>query len=232
MPSLSTTSPPPSAPFACRALIFDLDGTLADTAADIAVAVDRTLADLGAAAAGEARVRTWLGLGMKVLIERALCHAGLEMAVPVERAEALFVDHYGREFAVRTTLYPGVRDTLPQLAHCGLRLAVCTNKPRRFTLPLLQRLDIAALFEAVAAGDDFPTRKPDPAPLLNLAHQLDTSAAGCLLVGDSRTDVAAARAAGMPVVTVSYGYNEGEPIARSHPDAIIDDFRQLPALIV
>jgi phosphoglycolate phosphatase len=223
--------PHPTEParFRCRAVIFDLDGTLADTVPDLAVAVDRTLADLALPPAGEERVRTWVGNGAKVLLERALQQAGAPTLL--EQALALFFRHYGSEFTARSRLYPGVGDTLSQLAARGLRLAVCTNKPSRFVRPLLLHFGIERHFAAVAGGDDLPVKKPDPAPLHHLARTLALSSGECLVVGDSRTDVAAARAAGMAVAAVRYGYNHGEPIDDSRPDAAVDAFGELTALI-
>lgn len=222
--------PTEPARFRCRAVIFDLDGTLADTVPDLAVAVDRTLADLALPAAGEERVRSWVGNGAKVLLERALQHAGGGSS-HLEQGLALFFEHYEREFTARSRLYPGVSATLSQLAGRGLRLAVCTNKPSRFVRPLLAHFGIERHFAAVIGGDDLPVKKPDPAPLQHLARALASSSDDCLVVGDSRTDVAAARAAGMAVAAVRYGYNHGEPIDDSRPDAAVDTFGQLAALI-
>jgi phosphoglycolate phosphatase len=216
--------------FHCQAILFDLDGTLADTVPDLAVAVDRMLLDLGLRPAGEARVRSWVGNGATRLLQRAL-HDADASAIPIEQALSLFLKHYGYEFAVRSRLYPEVAATLRQLAARGLRLAVCTNKPAKFVRPLLAHFGIEPLFSAIVAGDDLPRKKPDPAPLRHLADQLKVSIAACLMVGDSRNDVEAARAAGMPVAAVSYGYNYGENIRDSNPDLVIDAFGDLANLI-
>lgn len=218
--------------FPCRAVIFDLDGTLIDTLPDIAAAVDRVLADLCLPAAGIERVRGWVGHGVHKLLERALRHAGVDSMDAQQQALALFLRHYGAQFTARSTLYPGTAAALEQLSARGLRLAVCTNKPGAFVAPLLAHFDLARHFALCLGGDDLPRKKPDPAPLLHIARSLELEPAQCLMVGDSATDVAAARAAGMPVAAVSYGYNHGEPIAASHPDAVLDSLLHLSPLLL
>jgi phosphoglycolate phosphatase len=225
--TVSPSSPLPG----CRAVIFDLDGTLLDSAADLASAVDQTLAELGVPPAGEAMVQLWVGNGASKLLERALRHAGVDDEARIAQARARFFDHYGAHLAVRSQLYDGTLAALKQLSARGLRLAVCTNKPSRFVRPVLEAFGVAGYFAALLGGDDLPVKKPDPEPLLHLARELRLAPQACLMVGDSCHDVDAARAAGMPVVAVSYGYNHGEDIRNSHPDAVIDSLAQLPDLI-
>ncbi|MDE0856441.1 MAG: phosphoglycolate phosphatase, partial [Nevskia sp.] len=224
-------TPPETPRFRCRAVLFDLDGTLLDTLPDIAAAVDRTLLGLSLPVAGPLRVRGWVGNGVKLLMERALRHAGADPAATLQPALEAFAAHYAEDYTQRSTLYPGVAATLPALAARGLALAVCTNKPRRFVAPLLDHFGIGSYFSALVSGDTLPRQKPDPAPLLHLAGRLGLPAADCLVVGDSRNDVQAARAAGMAVAAVSYGYNHGEDIRDSHPDAVMATLAELPRLI-
>ncbi len=218
-------------PFHCRALLFDLDGTLIDTVPDIADAVDRALLDLSLPPAGLARVRAWVGNGAAKLLERALRHAGVSPEEMSVRALDLFLRHYGDEFTARSELYEGVADTLDRLAARGLRLAVCTNKPSAFVAPLLRHFHIDRYFTLSVGADDLPQRKPHPAPLLHLAAAFGLKPGECLMVGDSSNDVEAARAADMPVIGVSYGYNHGVPITDSRPDAVVDRFAQLAELV-
>ncbi|HWY25876.1 MAG TPA: phosphoglycolate phosphatase [Nevskia sp.] len=218
-------------PFHSQALLFDLDGTLIDTVPDIAAAVDRALLDLSLPAAGLARVRGWVGNGAAKLLERALRHAGAPPEEMSARALDLFLQHYGDEFTVRSELYEGVAETLDRLAARGLRLAVCTNKPSAFVAPLLRHFRIDHHFALSIGADELPQRKPHPAPLLHIAASFGLKPAECLMVGDSVNDVEAARAAGMPVIAVSYGYNHGAPIADSRPDAVVDRFAQIVELI-
>ena len=222
---------PAAEPFGARLIIFDLDGTLLDSVPDIAAAVDRSLLDLGLPAPGEERVRRWVGNGAPKLLERALHHAGDRSSTTLDRALTLFLEHYGWAFTVRSRLYPGVAEVVARLAAEGRRLAVCTNKPSQFVVPLLEHFGLVGSFSAGIGGDDLPTMKPDPAPLHHLAARFGAVAEDCLVVGDSRTDVEAARAAGMPVVAVSYGYNHGADIRDSAPDATIDSMAQLPPLL-
>ncbi len=214
-----------------KTLIFDLDGTLVDTAADIAAAVDQVLAELGRAPAGESKIRTWIGKGAPQLLESALQHSGRASPVELESAALRFAECYSRDFRSRSRLYPGVADTLPRLAARGLQLAVCTNKPGRFVKPLLDHLGIGDFFTVMLGGDALPEKKPHPAPLLHIARQLSTDIGDCLLVGDSSTDIEAARHAGMAVVAVSYGYNHGIDIRDCDPDTVIDSIAELVGLL-
>ncbi|ROR29536.1 phosphoglycolate phosphatase [Inmirania thermothiophila] len=219
---------------ACEAVLLDLDGTLVDSAPDLAAAVDEMLAALGRTPAGEAAVRRWIGNGAPRLVKRAL--TGEMEAEPdpalFERAYALFLDAYQRHLSEGTRLYPGVAQGLEGLAAMGLRLGCITNKPARFTEPLLARLGIRRYFGVVVSGDTLPRGKPDPAPLLHAAACLKIEPGRTLMVGDSVNDVQAARAAGMRVVCVPYGYNHGEDIAAAQPDAVIASLAELPAWIL
>ena len=148
-----------------------------------------------------------------------------------ERAHTLFLQHYAEEFTARSLPYPGTVQALEALRARGLQLAVCTNKPTIFVRPLLQHFDLARYFWLTIGADDLPQKKPHPAPLLHIATAFELTPAQCLMVGDSVNDVEAARAAGMPVAAVSYGYNHGGPIADSRPDVVIDSLAELPELI-
>ncbi|RRJ83542.1 phosphoglycolate phosphatase [Aestuariirhabdus litorea] len=210
------------------AVIYDLDGTLVDSVPDLHSAVERFQQQLGLPTASECEVRDWVGNGAARLVERALA------ASAGERAEALFpaameafmvayADTNGR----RARLYEGVRPVLEALAAEGVPQALVTNKPLAFTHPLLEKLGIASYFSPVLGGDSLPAKKPDPAPLRAVAETLGVAPERCLMVGDSRNDLLAARAAGMPVACVSYGYNHGEPIAVSCPDLLVDSLLKL-----
>ena len=218
--------------FSCRLVIFDLDGTLLDTAADIAVAVNRALADAGLPAVEEAQVRAWIGNGARTLIERALLHVGVDDGAGINRVLANFLRHYEVDLSSRTRPMPGAADALSTLAAEGLLLAVCTNKPVALAKVLLTRFDLDHRLVLVIGGDSLPTRKPDPAPLLHIADRLHLRPQQVLVVGDSRHDVQAAQAAGMAVVGVRHGYDQGEDIGLSRPDAVIDSLDGLPALVL
>lgn len=215
-------------PFPFPAVLFDLDGTLVDSASDIAAAVNRMLAEEGLAQVDEPLVRSWIGEGTPVLLDTALRHAG-----SVRSAEELlprFMVHYGDCLLLSPQLYPGVARTLDELEARGVRMAVCTNKPERFVAPLLEHIGIADRFAVVVGAGTLPERKPHPRPLLHLATQLQVEPGRCLMVGDSETDFLAAQAAGMPAVLVSYGYPRAFDLHAAGALAVIDRFPDLLTL--
>jgi phosphoglycolate phosphatase len=214
-------------PIRYKGIIFDLDGTLVDTVPDLAVAVDRTLVDLGYMPAGEIRVRDWLGNGASKLVERALRFAGMDAMHEHERALALFMQHFGEEFTSRSRLFHDVLEALPALVARGCRLAICSNRPSHLIKPLLDHLQIGSFFSAWVGGDDLPVKKPDPMPLWHTARKLALVPRDCLVVGDSINDVDAARSAGMAVAAVHYGYNYGQDIRMSSPDFVISSILEL-----
>ena len=217
------------------AVLFDLDGTLLDTAADIALALSRAFADHGHEAPPPAAVRQMIGKGAPVLVERAVAARQLDLDA-AGRAAVLerFFHHYGRlqdNDECVAEPYPGAREALGTLHAAGLPLAVVTNKYHRFAVGLLQRLDLARHLRLVVGGDTCERRKPDPMPLLHACAQLGVVPADALMVGDSANDVEAARAAGMPVVLVPYGYTEGEDPRQWPCDHMVDSLAQLPGLL-
>jgi len=212
-----------------RLVMFDLDGTLVDSVPDLATAVDRMLVELGREPAGVERVRTWVGNGARVLVRRALA-GGLDHSAvgeaQTEQALARFLDIYA-DCHELITLYPGVHELLEALSTAAVELAVVTNKPERFVAPLLEQVGLGGYFRWIIGGDTLPQQKPDPAALLQVMHLAGVSKAQSLFVGDSRSDVLAARAAGVPCVAVSYGYNHGRPVAEEEPDRVVDSLAEL-----
>lgn len=210
-------------------VIFDLDGTLLDSVPDLAAAVDTMLALRGRPPAGVERVKDWVGNGSEVLVRRALA-GSLEYAA-VEDAEAApahqdFLQAYAGEHHL-TRVYPGVHPLLEWLQQEGVTMAIATNKPERFVAPLLQEKNLDRYFRWLVGGDTLTAQKPDPAALHWIMEQAGVAANETLFVGDSRNDVIAARAAGVKVVAVSYGYNHGEPIAAQNPDLLVDSLDAL-----
>lgn len=213
-------------------VIFDLDGTLVDSAPDITVAVDAMLQRLQRATAGDAKVREWIGNGATVLVRRALA----DSAEPARMAQVddaslahaldIFREEYARVNGTHTRLYAGLPNLLRAWSQNGSQLAIVTNKPKPFTDPLLATLGLADYFAAVVGGDCLPQRKPHPMPLLHVTETLAIPPAATLMVGDSRNDVLAARAAGMPVICRRDGYNHGEAIETAQPDLIFDCFTE------
>lgn len=210
-------------------VMFDLDGTLMDSVPDLAAAVDQMLALRGKPAAGVERVRDWVGNGAAVLVRRALAgslhHANVDDA-EADAALADFLRCYAGDHS-RTSVYPGAAEFLSALRAHGIKLALVTNKPERFLPELLAEKGMSDSFDWLVGGDTLPTQKPDPGALLWVMQQAGVSAGQALFVGDSRNDIRAAKAAGVPVVAVSYGYNHGEPIAAENPDLLVDSLDAL-----
>ena len=202
--------PNSASPATFRAVIFDLDGTLVDSAGEIAQALNATLEELQRAPFPRKDVEALIGRGVPSLMERALRIARVptsELAGAIARFEAHYAATVGRE----AVLFPGVREGLVALEKAGIGRAVVTNKPRFFTEQLLEQLEVADLFGAVVAGDDGIRRKPAGDMLVAAARDLGCDIDSALMIGDSDNDVLAAREAGCPVWCVPYGYNEGKP---------------------
>ncbi len=212
-----------------RLIMFDLDGTLVDSVPDLAVAVDKMLVQLGRPRAGLEAVRQWVGNGAPVLVRRALAgsidHSDVDDAL-AEQALELFMQAYAEKHEF-TVVYPGVRETLKWLQKKGVEMALITNKPERFVAPLLDEMKLGRFFRWIVGGDTMPQKKPDPAALFFVMKMAGVPASQSLFVGDSRSDVQAAKAAGVACVALSYGYNHGRPIEEESPALVIDDLRKL-----
>lgn len=216
-------------------LLFDLDGTLVDSAPDLALALNRTLRDLNKPQYDEQVIRRWVGTGAKVLIEQALSASlktgeNLNSAI-VNDALALFIKHYQNCLCVHSTLYQDVKKSLRMLKSLGYRLAIITNKNTAFTQPILQDLGILDLFELLISGDTLSQKKPHPAQLHYALEQLKASAEQCVMIGDSKNDILAAKAAGVSSVGLTYGYNYGEDINQYQPQWCFDSFAELLAAL-
>ena len=218
-----------------QGVLFDLDGTLLDTAADIAAALNQALADEGLAPFSVDEVARMVGRGSPMLIERAGAARGARLD-DAQRASMLarFFQYYGEHEESNGSVarpYPGVMEALRDLHHAGMKLAVVTNKHSRFADALLRRLGFMAWIGVVVGGDTCSRRKPDPEPLLHACRELGIDPSAALMVGDSINDVSAARAAHIPVVCVPYGYNEGADPRLLPCDAIIETLADLAALL-
>jgi phosphoglycolate phosphatase len=210
-------------------IAFDLDGTLIDSAPDLAAAVNGMLAAFGCAPLPLAQVRTMIGDGVAMLVARALAARGCEPADPAA-ASRLFMRHYESDATSRTTVFPGVSAALEALRAAAIPLAVCTNKPERISERILESLGLAAYFTRVVGGDSTPFRKPDPRMLLALLAAFDAPPPRSLLVGDSEVDAATARGAAVPFVLMTQGYHRG-PVQEIACIAALEGFRELPALV-
>lgn len=217
---------------AVDAVLFDMDGTLVDTAPEIAQAVNLMLRDFALPALGITQVTHMIGRGTPLLVERVLEAAGANADHKTRvRALVSYEGHYERLLGTRTLLYPHVARTLEELWRMDLKLGVVTNKSQRFATALLQRFGLSGAFDLVVGGDTLGARKPSPVPLQHACRALGIDPAQALYVGDSVNDVAAATAAGMRVVCLPYGYNEGRPVHELAATGFIDTLADLPPLI-
>jgi phosphoglycolate phosphatase len=210
------------------AAIVDLDGTMVDTLGDFVVTLNLMLDDLALPHVDAPVVETLVGKGTEHLVRAVLAH--LRAADPqasFDRALARYQHHYPTVNGRHSQLYPGVLEGLAALRARGLRLACLTNKPTAFARPLLAAKGLDGFFERVFGGDAFERKKPDPLPLLKTCEALGSLPARTLMIGDSSNDAAAARAAGCPVLLVSYGYNHGEPVRAVDADGFLDSMAEL-----
>lgn len=214
-------------------VLIDVDGTLVDSVPDLAYCTDEMLKQLDMPTRGEANVRNWVGNGVVRLVERALTNDlnGHPEQALFDKAMPIFNALYAENTSKRSKLYPGVREGLDYLKTTGIKIGCVTNKASQFTLPLLKDLGIYDEFEIVICGDTLPKKKPDPLPLLHAAEQLGVEPSKSLMLGDSKSDVKAARAAGFNIICMSYGYNHGEDIRNYDPDVVIDSMESLVDLI-
>ncbi len=214
-------------------VLIDVDGTLVDSVPDLAYCVDEMLKALDMPVRGEDRVRHWVGNGVERLVRRALINQldGEPDEALFEKAMPIFNELYAENTSKRSCLYPGVKEALDFLKSTDVKIGCVTNKAAQFTLPIIRDLGIADYFELVVCGDTLAKKKPDPLPLLHSAEKLGVKPENSLMLGDSMSDVKAARAAGFDIICMSYGYNHGEDIRDSKPDAVVDSMDEIRNLI-
>ncbi|MDO5288023.1 MAG: HAD-IA family hydrolase [Pseudomonadota bacterium] len=208
-------------------ILFDLDGTLAETAPEIQDAVNDTLAECQLPLAGPEQVQRWIGHGTRALLLHALAHASGQSEEQVRQwpelpaITAAFDRHYAARSGTRARLYPHARQSLCALRACGVKLAVVTNKEARHTQRVLHALGLLPLLDRVISGDSLPSKKPDPAGVLACMREFGASPARTLFVGDSSIDAATARNAGIAIWLLPHGYNMGEPVHACAPDRVL-----------
>ncbi|RLA13614.1 MAG: phosphoglycolate phosphatase [Gammaproteobacteria bacterium] len=217
-------------------LLFDLDGTLIDSVPDLTNSANFALRHIGLPERSEVEIRSWVGNGVDLLIHRTITGSldGLAPTNQHQQAKQYFYEWYSAHSADLSRRYPGVIDTLNRLHSAGFKLACVTNKPERFTQPLLDHFQIGHLFNAVVGGDSTATRKPDPEPLFHAVQLLGSSVTTSVMIGDSINDFQAAKNAKMASIMVTWGYDQGIDLAELAPAAVIDDMttllKILPAL--
>lgn len=216
-----------------RAALCDLDGTLLDTAVDIWRAANRMQEALGRPAVSVEDIGRYIGKGIPILVHRVLTGELDERAEPqlYERALALFESGYAEESGRAAVLYPNVVEGLERLQRAGIRLACVTNKAGRYTGDLLAQANLARFFPVVVSGDTLPVKKPDPRPMLHACEQLGVAPEETVVIGDSMNDVQAGRNAGLYVLAVPYGYNEGRPVSELGADRIVADLAEAAAFL-
>ena len=210
-------------------VLIDVDGTLVDSVPDLAYCVDEMLKAIDMPPHGEDEVRHWVGNGVERLVRRALIGQldGEPDDALFAKAYPIFMDLYKDNTSKRSELYPGVKEGMDYLRDAGYKLGCVTNKAAAFTHPLLKDLGLFDYFESVVSGDTLEKKKPDPLPLTYSAEKLGVLPENSLMLGDSMSDVKAARAAGFQIICMSYGYNHGVDIHDSNPDVVIDSMVEL-----
>lgn len=213
-----------------RAILFDLDGTLVDTAPDLTRALNHVLALEGRPPIGVGAIRALIGDGARVLIERGMAATGAPAsAAQLERRFDDFIDYYRQHIADESLPFPAAAEVVASLAR-EARLAVCTNKPEELSVRLLEAVGLARLFAAVIGGDTLAVRKPHPGHLLGTLERIGVDRSDAVMVGDSRNDVESARAAGIPAIVVSFGYTTVPP-RELGAERVIDSFAELPSAL-
>ena len=207
-------------------LVFDLDGTLVDSVPDLRAALNEMLRERGRPPLSLPQVKRMVGDGAPAMVARALAATGPE-AIDAGGALARFLEIYEANPVRLTRLYPEVRSTLTKLRRHGYGTAICTNKPQRATIAVVEGLGLGDLFDGIAGGDHFPVRKPDPGHLLGLIAELGARRESSVMIGDNENDAAAARAARVPLILVRYGYARVDPESLA-ADALLDHFGELP----
>lgn len=212
-----------------RSVVFDLDGTLADTSADLIAAANACFRGMGHGDLLDARDALTAFHGGRAMLRLGMQRLGHEDEAEVDRQYPVLLRAYGDSIAVHSRLYPGAVEAVERLRAAGFATAICTNKPEGLADDLMRRLGVRGLFGALVGADTLAVRKPDPAPLHEALARVGGVAGRALLVGDTETDRRTGRAAGVPVALVTFG-PEGRDVARLEPEALLDHFDDLPAL--
>ncbi len=212
-------------------VIFDLDGTLVDTAPDLLNSLDHVVGKAGLPPVNRHAIRDTISLGARAMIDEAFRRQDIQLAAPrLDKLFAEFIEFYQHNIAVDSRPFPGVTEVLELFQQRGTKLAVCTNKREALSKQLLAELGLTKYFRALAGADTFAFRKPDPAHLLETIRMVSGDPSASVMVGDSGTDIKTAKAAGVPVVAVDFGYSS-IPVSEYDPDALISHFDELPPVV-
>jgi len=214
-----------------KLILFDLDGTLIDSGPDLALSLNLMLEELQRATFDETAIHEWVGNGALTLVKRALSGSvtvdeNLDEQF-VNKALKIFLRLYKKNVCVKTKLFPNVKNTLRTLHDDGYTLSIVTNKPYEFVPEILKTLEVDAYFKLILGGDSLEEKKPSPLPLLHACKELGFTPIESLMVGDSKNDILAAKAANIQSLAVTYGYNYGEDVSVYEPDGVIEDFKNI-----
>ena len=207
---------------------FDLDGTLIDTSGDLAAAVNYAIGLLGRVPFPVEAIRPFVGKGAKVMLERALAASGGYEEAELSESLPILLDYYEQNLAIHSVPYPGLIAALDRLAEMNVKLAICTNKAERFTIPLMHQLGLSDRFASIVGGDTVGVSKPDPAPIREMIARAGGGRA--IFLGDTINDIAGARNAGIPSIAVSFGFLDG-PVENLEADAVIHHFDELAPML-
>jgi phosphoglycolate phosphatase len=209
-----------------EALIFDLDGTLVDTAPDLLLATNHALSLIDRPQVSITQLRGFVGHGSRALIEKGVAATGGTVnEETLRRLNVGFLDYYSDNIARDSVMFQGLQAVLDRARASGMKIGVCTNKVERLSLKLLTELGVMPVIDAVVGGDTLPLMKPDPAPYFETARRMGVNPARTIMFGDSETDIRTAQAAGVPVIAVTFGYTT-EPVQTFNPDHVIDHYDQ------
>lgn len=216
-----------------KGVVFDLDGTLIDSVPDLAAALNVVMAQMKLPEVSPDLVLHWIGNGMEILVTRALNHHGAEVSEEtIQRGYQICAEAYSKISGRHSVFFPGVRMVLKSLKQAGYPLAIVTNKPSRFLPHIIEDFGLEGIFDLVLGGDCVPARKPDPSALLQVSEKWQLRPDELLMVGDSKNDIQAGKAAGTATLGLTYGYNYGEHIGLSQPDAVADTMPELLELLI
>nr|WP_321457508.1 HAD family hydrolase [uncultured Cohaesibacter sp.] len=216
-------------PFSC--VLFDLDGTLVDTAPDLTGALNHVLALNNLEPFSVEKVRNTVGFGARITIERSFAHYGQSIeGDALDIAHAQFLAHYSENICKDSRLFPGVDDVLNRFRAASVQMAVCTNKTEHLSIDLLDQIGVRPLFDTICGSDTVPNKKPHPDHIYSAVNRAGGTCETAIMIGDSQADVLSARAAGLPVIVMSYGYTS-IPSEDLGADLVLDDFSDIPDVL-
>jgi phosphoglycolate phosphatase len=216
-------------------LLFDLDGTLIDSVPDLSLAINLMLEELGKDSFSIDQIKKWVGNGALMLVQRAMSgknEPDILNKEELQKALELFLDHYTNNIFKKTRLYPNVKETLQELHKYSKKMVIITNKPHKFVKPILEELKIEEFFDDFIGGDYLSQKKPHPLPINYIIEKFQIPKRDVVMIGDSKSDILAAKSANIDSIALSYGYNQNEDLSKFKPELIIDNFSKLKEILL